>query len=269
MKNIFAIVILMILLGSCSQNILTEMSGKNSDDALLFDAQTQINALQYDNAISIITQRVSAAGKVTVRARELLASGYAGKCGLNFLDFTSRLAAAVSGSTFVLVSTPFVGVAVSPADCLTALKTLDLIGTNAQRTTNENAFAAVVGMVLMGAATRQYTDAAPVNGDGVQDAPDISCSLTDPQMDNIILGYAYMAQNFTAISGQIGSSSSTTISDSITICTGLAGGSCTNTDPAQITANMRNTMRDLMNTVQYGVGTKDGSNPALIPAACP
>lgn len=268
-KNFVAALSVLIFLFSCSNNVFNELGSKNSDEALLFDAQAAVNAQLYDDAISIITQRVSASGQQTARAREILASGYAGKCGLNFIDYTTRLAEAVSGSTFVLVSAPFVGVSVSPASCLTALQTLDLIGPSVERTTSQNAFASIVGMVLMGSATRAYTDEAPANGDGTQDSADISCSLTDAQMDNVILGYAYMAQNISALTGQIGDSSSTTISDSITICNSLAGAACSNTDPAQITALMRDTMRDLMNTADYGVGTQDGSNPLLIPAACP
>lgn len=255
-----------ILLQGCSQNILSEVGNKNSDEALLFDAQTAVNAQQYDNAISIVTQRVSASGQQSTRAREILASGYAGKCGLNFIDYVTGLSESVAGSTFVLVSSPFVAVPVSPDSCLSSLQTLDLIGTNAQRTTNQNAFAAIVGMVLMGSATRYYTDDAPVDGDGMQDVGNASCALTKTQINKIILGYGYMSQNFGAISDQIGASSSTTISDSITKCTELAGASCSNTDPAQITDPMRDIMRDLMNTSQYGVGT---ATPLLITDACP
>ncbi len=269
MKATAVLIAILVFFQSCSLNIFSELAGKNSDDSLLFEAQAAVNAQNYDNAITIITQKVSSSGRVTVKAREILASGYAGKCGLNFIDYVTRLSQSVSGSTFVLVSSPFVGITVTPASCLTALQTLDLIGTFSQRTTSQNSFAAIVGMVLMGSATRQYTDDAPVNGDGSQDAVNISCTLTDAQMDNIILGYAYMSLNFAAVSSQIGNASSTTISDTIAACTALAGAACTNTDPAQITPQMRDTMRDLMNTVDYGVGTADGSNPLLIPAACP
>lgn len=267
-KNIVFIMSLVFLISSCTNNILSEFGSRNSDEALLFDAQTAINAQQYDEAVNIITQRVSASGQVTTKAREILASAYAGQCGLNFVEYTTGLSEATSGSTFVLVSSPFVGIAVSPGSCLSALQTLDLIGANTERTANQNAFAAVVGMVLMGSATRLYTDDNPVHGDGSEDALNASCSLTNAQIDNIILGYAYMAQNFAALSGQIGASSSTTVSDSITICNAIAGGACSNTDPAQITDLMRDTMRDLMNTVEYGVGTADGSDPLLIPVAC-
>lgn len=260
-----------LILSSCAQsNLFSELADKNSDESLLFDAKVFINQQRYDEAIDVVVNKMSASGQAKVEAREVLASGYAGKCGLNFLDYTGRLAAASSGSAFVLMSSPFVGLTVSPGDCLTSLQTLDLIGTKAQRTQSQNAFAAVVGMVLLGSATRFYTDNNPVGGDGVQDAVGISCGLSDAQIDNVILGYAYMALNFDALSAsQIGSTSSTSISDSITICNSLAGSSCTDTDPALITVQKRDTMKDLLNTNTYGVGLADGSNPLLIPASCP
>ena len=255
----------LIFLLSCSNNVLSDLNSKTSDDAYLFDAQTAVNAQQYQSAIDILTQKLSANAQTSVAARELLANAYAGKCGLNFVDYTDSLSHAISTSAFVIAATPFVGKTVDPASCLTALQTIDLIGPTASRTTNENAFASVLGMVLMGSATRLITDNNPLNGDGVQDVVGISCTLTDPQVDNVVLGYAYMAQNFAALSAaQIGSGSETTITNSIAVCSAIAGAACTNTDPSLI-----NTMRDIMNTSQYGVGVFDASNPANIPVSCP
>lgn len=268
MRSLVLLISLLLVLASCSANLFSELGSKKTDDALLYEAQKAVNEQRYDDAVNIITNQLSATIQQTVEAREILASAYGGKCGLNFAEYVEGLSAATSGSIFVLMSSPFVGQAVDPTSCLTALQTLDAIGTNAQRTTSQNAFASVLGMVLMGSATRLYTDDSPVNGDGSQDVVDVSCSLTDPQIDNVILGYAYMAQNFSAVSAQVGGSA-TTITDSMTVCDALAGAACTNTDPAQITTQIRDTMKDLMNTVEYGVGTADGSNPLLIPVACP
>jgi hypothetical protein len=260
----------MFFIMSCVQNnLFSEMASKDSDDALLFDAQKAVNEQRYIDAIATV-QLMSASGQKRTAAREVLASGYAGKCGLNFLDYTGRLASANSGSAFRIMSDPFLGVAVSPADCLASLQTLDLIGAKAQRTVNQNAFAAVVGMVLLGTATRIYTDNNPVGGDGVQDSVDVSCGLTNAQIDDVVLGYAYLATNFDALStSQIGSSSSTAISNIINICTAIAGSACTNTDPALISDPIRDTMKDLLNTVDYGVGSANGANPLLIPVSCP
>ena len=256
---------------SCTQNIFSELSSKNSDDALIFDAKTAVNKQDYQTAIDIITMKLSAFGQTKTEAKEILASGYAGRCGLNFINFVNALSTATSGSAFKLVSTPFVARIVDPVSCYTALTVLESIGPTASRTSSENAFASVVGMSLMGSAVRLYSDNTPVNGDGVQDANNISCTLTNAQVDNIVLGFGFMSKNFSYLTtSQLGSSSQTTLNSVIATCTSVAGSNCTITDPALITTNIRDTIKDLMNTVEYGVGTyATGGNALLIPGACP
>jgi hypothetical protein len=270
MPKLFMTCFLIILTASCSQNYLKELSDKNSDDAIIYDAKVAVNEQNYDHAIELLTQRLSAGSQTKAEAREVLAGAYAGKCGLNFLTFIDGLANAVSGSIFRLVSNPFIGVDVDANYCLDSLQTLDLIGAPDARTTNQNAFASIVGMVLMGASTRSYTDDSPVGGDGNQDSVGISCGLTNSQIDNIILGFGYMSQNITAISAsQIGSISSNTILQAIAACTALAGSSCEITNPSAINNSLRDVFKDLLNTTQYGIGAADGSNPLLIPSSCP
>jgi hypothetical protein len=258
-----------LFFAGCSDNIFREMADKDTDEALLYDAKTAVNHQDYDSAIDIINNRLGVSARQKTEAREVLASAYAGKCGLNFIDFVDGLTNATSGTAFQLASSPFVGRPVATDYCLQSLQTLDLIGTTAQRTPNENAFAAVVGMVLMGSATRLYTDDVPANGDGTPDAVDIACTLTDTQIDYIVLGYGYMSSNFSALGSQIGASSGATFSDSIAACESIAGANCEITDPAAITQPIRDTLRDLLNTQQYGVGSFDASNNTLIPVACP
>jgi hypothetical protein len=260
-----------LVFSSCSNNLLKDFGSKTNDDSLLFDAQAAVNAQRYDEAIAIITQQLSATGQTKTNAREILASAYAGKCGLNFLNYVDALSNSTSTAAFQMMSSPFVGMVVHPPSCLSSLQTLDLIGTPAQRTSSQNIFAAVVGMVLLGSATRLYTDDNPVNGDGTQDSLNVSCQMTNAQIDYVVLGYSYLAQNFTYLSGsQISSGAQSEIGDSINICQTIAGaGTCTNTDPTQISGLMRDTMKDLLNTQEYGVGTANGTDPLLIPVACP
>ena len=256
---------------SCSQNIFSELASKNSDEALLVDARTAVNKQDYQSAIDIITTRMSTFGQAQPETKEVLASGYAGRCGLNFINFVTALSAATSGSAFTLVSTPFVAMAVDPVSCYTSITVLESIGATESRTSSQNAFASVVGMSLMGSAVRLYTDDMPVNGDGVQDANNISCTLTDAQVDNIVLGFGFMSKNFSYLStSQLGSTSQSTLDSIITTCTSVAGSSCTITDPSLVTPQIRDTIKDLMNTVEYGIGTfVTGGNTLLIPGACP
>ena len=115
---------LFLVLG-CTGNVLRELADKNTDDALLFDAKTAVNTQNYDEAINILTLRLSSSGQLKSEARSILASAYAGKCGLNFLEFVDGLAAAPTGSAFSLVSSPFVGIAVDSTYCLQSLQTLE------------------------------------------------------------------------------------------------------------------------------------------------
>lgn len=270
MKKSILFVALLALIAGCSGNLYGELADKDADTALIFDAKTALNNQNYDDAISLINNQVSASGQLRTEAREVLAGAYAGKCGLNFIDYIDRLVNATTGTAFELAAAPFIGLTVDPSYCLLSLNTLELIGPTATRTTDQNIFASIVGMVLMGTATRVATDTTPANGDGVPDSPNISCALTNSQVDQIVLGYGHMSKNFGALtSAQLGSSSGAAFSDSIAACTAVAGSSCEITDPAQITPLIRNTIRDLMNTAEYGIGLANGSNPLLIPAACP
>lgn len=264
MKRISILILTFTLLtiGSC-KNAFEEMGSPNSDDALLYDAQAAVDRQRYQEAVDIITLRVSSSAQQSARARAILASGYAGLCGLNFIEYTEDLAATTETAIFKILASPFVGAPVNPGACLTSLQTLSLVGSNAVRTPQQNMFMAVVAMVLVGSATREYTDATPgPHGDGLRDDVDISCELTDAQIDNIVLGYGYMTENFSAISSQLGGASSS-ISDAINICGTF---SCATTDPAQITPQMRDAMRSIMNTTEYGVGD---TSSTTMPPWCP
>lgn len=254
---------------SCAGNVFAGLASEASDEALLVDARTALNNHDYDIAIDIILNQVSVGARQTTEAKELLAGGYAGKCGLNFLEFIDSLSSATAGTAFSLTATPFVGVAVDPPSCLSALNAIESIGPASSRTLSQNVFAAIAGMSLMGSGARLYTDDSPANGNGIQDSADISCGLTDEEVDLVILGFGFMAENFSNLgSSQLGSNGSA-FSGIITACDSL-GTSCNVTDPADITAPLRDAFRNLLNTSEYGVGTVVTSgNPVLIGTACP
>jgi hypothetical protein len=267
MKKMFA---LLILLTSCSGNLFQELSSKTGDDDYILEAQEYLNNEDYDSAITVLTTKLSIAGQQTVKAREVLASSYAGKCGLNFIEYTDSLAASTTGSAFSVLMAPFVGKAVAPQYCRNALDTMQLIGTTSTRTLNQNAFTSIVGMVLIGTALRGYADIAPALGDGTADV-NICSVVTDDEINDVVLGFGFMSENFGAVSSTlIGGSSSSSLDAVINTCTSVAGASCQITDSANITPAIRDTVRDLVNTSEYGIGAfSTGGNDLLIPVACP
>lgn len=263
----------MALMGiSCSQNIFTDASSsKTSDESLIKQARMAIDKQDYQTAIEILTLQLSTSGQATEEAKQVLAYGYAGKCGFNFLNYMNSLSTATSGSAFTILKTPFVGTVVEPNSCLSALTQINSIAPSAQRTNDQNVFAAFVGMALMGSATRLYTDESPSTGDGTIDSATIACDLTDAQVDLIILGFGFMSENFTYLSAaQLGSSSQSTLNTFMSTCNTVSGGACAFTDPALITAPLRIAIKNLLNTTEYGVGSVvTAGNPILIGLACP
>ncbi len=265
-----ALLLFVFLFSSCSGNLFQELSSKTGDDDYILEAQEYLNNEDYDSAILILTTKLSSAGQQTVKAREVLASSYGGKCGLNFIEYTDSLASSTTGSAFAVLMAPFIGVAVAPEHCRSALDTMQLIGTPTTRTLNQNAFTSILGMVLIGTALRGYADLAPALGDGTADV-NICSGMTDDQIDDVVLGFGFMSENFGAVSSSlIGGSSSTSLDAVINTCTSAAGASCQITDPVNITPAIRDTVRDLVNTSEYGIGAfAAGGNDLLIPVACP
>lgn len=270
LKMILILVTALVTTSGCSKNVFKDSASTDSDESLLVDAKQAVNAFDYQTAINIVTLRMTASGQALTSSKEVLSSAYAGKCGLNFILYLDSLSHASSGTAFKLMMTPFVGIAADPASCLQSLDTLQTIGATAQRTSNENAFAAVVAMSLMGSEVRTAVDVTPTNGNGTVEGN--VCAMTDNQIDFVILGLGHMIQNFSYLTvGQLGSSSQVSLNDLITVCTSIPGvTSCSVTDPAAITAPLRVAIRNLLNTVEYGVGPiVTNGNAAAIAMACP
>lgn len=255
---------------ACSQNFLQDLSSIDPDEDYYAKAMAALNDQSYDQAISIINDHITPFGQSAPKVRELLSSAYAGKCGLNFLDYTKKLSEQNSGSAMRNLMMPFVQVMVDPASCRTALQTMELIGPTESRTQNQNTFTSVTGMVLIGTALRGYADIAPPLGDGAADI-NLCTDFTDAQVDDIIIGFGFFNKNFSAVtSTMIGAYSNFALGDVVTMCNNTAGSAaCQITDPADITPAMRDTFRDLVNTQEYGIGGyTTGGDPATVPISC-
>ncbi len=251
-------------------NLLDGLSSKTTDDYLIIEAEEANNSQSYDIAIDILVNQISNSAKSTVKVKELLANSYAGKCGLNFVQYTTDLANSTSGSAFRIVMTPFVGAVVAPNFCGQALETMESIGTESQRTANQNAFTAVTGLVYIGASLRYNTDLFPANGDGTSDV-NLCVGLTDDQLDEAIIGFGYFTTNFSYVSASLlGSSSLNALDQIVQLCALASGLNCNAKTSGDITPAMRSIIRDLINTQEYGIGAySTGGNDAMIPGSCP
>lgn len=267
MNKIIYFIILGLLTSSCGPNALSGLGSESSDEYYLEEAMKANNAQDYDTALDILLNQLSVGGQTRTDAKELLAGAYAGKCGFNFIDYTTKLSDTTSGSAFMISMLPFVGVSTTPSYCLLSLQTMDSIGAPAQRTAGQNTFTAITGLVMLGASLRTYADQAPAGGNGVADV-ELCSGVTNAQMDDVIVGYGYFAENLAYVSAAlIGGSSLGSLTDAASKCSEL-GISCTITDKADITANIRNAFRDLNKTVEYGIGSCVTNGDALAIAAC-
>ena len=86
----FLSIFLSISLNSCGGNILSEFADKESDPALLKAMQIHTNKFEWDDAISKYSQMSTEfASKREVLV--VLASAYAGKCGLRFIELAQNI----------------------------------------------------------------------------------------------------------------------------------------------------------------------------------
>lgn len=264
-------IIFLFIFSACQQNLFENASSVGADDKYYNDALAALNAESYEESISIVTTKISAPAQAATKVRELLASAYAGRCGLNFIDYTDKLSQQSSGSALQIVMFPFIQRAADPASCRSAVETMELIGPTENRTANQNTFVSIVGMVLLGSALRDSADLSPSLGDGTADV-DICTAITDAQIDNMILGFGFFNKNFAYVNSHlIGNYSGSSLSSVGSTCTTqLGAATCETTDASLITPTMRNSFRDLVNTSDYGIGSySTGGNPMQIPNACP
>lgn len=274
-KSFLYLTILTLLTNSCGPNALSGLGSQTSDEYYLEEATKANNNQNYDYALDVLLNKLSAGAQARASTKELLASAYAGKCGFNFVDYVTMLSTNTASAVFNVMMQPFVQVEAAPQYCLLALQTMDSIGTSGQRTANQNTFSAITGLVLMGISLRAYADknGTDNNGDGLMDVNNMVCnagSVTDDQMNDIIVGYGYFVTNLAYVSASLlGTSSFDGLNNSITMCTSTPGADCDVTDKAAVTSQTRDVMRRLLNTSNYGIGDEPGNDAGQLLVACP
>lgn len=254
-----------MVLSSCGGNFFQLTAKKDTSEAIYQDARSALNNLDYDTAISKITElqtkdstfylRCEKVDGIKVCPREDLAGAYASKCGLNFVNFVSSLTSS-SGSPFLFFMQKFKSIAVSPSNCYEAQKVIETFSSSsAGRTSEQNLFMAILGMAKMGTYLREVAD---VDQDGSTDATFDSCDsakISDNSLRHVISGMGLVIDNLTAVSAVLsGNSSALTDLDTIK---NTCGSACAITDPNSSSYNST-VVRNLLKSSDKGIEPSSG-----------
>jgi len=252
----------------CS-NIYQSMANKTTDEALYEDAQILMDKQNWDDAIAKMND-LSADYKSRPDVIETWAGIYAGKCGLDFISYFTTLGSANLSSTtiFQYFMSAWTGKTVNPTYCTLAQTKIEEISVNPTlRTSGENLFMAILGMVKIGVYLRNYVDR---DGNGTAEknvCTNDSSNLPDAAVQEIVSGLGLIMTNLSYVTG-VAASLTNSLSSVNTICNGLSG-ACIKTNPATVNSTDIDNFRDLLNTSSSNptapLGVGGCSNAAVSP----
>lgn len=252
----------MFALVGCN-NLFTSLGDPTTDEAILFDAQRNIDKSNWDAAL-LDFPKLSAAAQSQRSVLALHASAYAGRCGLSYVGLISSLGNMGSNKLLSFLMQTFSSATVSKiADCIQAEALLNTITSDpALRTLDENLFLIFLSFAKIG--TILQVDADPT---GATPAPAFDAcstgSLSDAHAAQVASGIANAIVTLTAIgaSTTIGSGQATTIS---ALCAALGSlpapyssyNFCAATDPNAVTPEQLKGVRSIIQENQYiGIGS--------------
>lgn len=278
MKILSFIMISILILTGCS-NIFEPASNKESEEAVYEDALKAIDAQDYVLAISKL-ESLPASYQSRTDFKETLAGAYAGKCGLNFINYFATLGSAdlSSSSFYKFLMNGFTQTAVDPDFCRKSqLKIEEISDDPLQRTESQNLFMAILGMVKVGTYLRADADRDGTGnlGNGNADIPPLNiCDATetdstadgwfsDDEIDEVVTATGLIVTNAASLSGI----ASTDLTTALVQLNAACGGACSKTDKATVNATDRGRMRDLLRTspshptVPMGIGNCNNADP--------
>lgn len=225
---------------SCGgSNYFTPMSAKNTDEALYEDMLKMVDSRDWDGALAKYDE-LSDGYKTNYEVIKTLSGIHAGKCGLDFLAFTSGMSGG-SGGAFSTFMSGFTNLDVDMTECQASQTVLEtsfgntalarVANLGSTKATEVNMFLAILGAVKIGAQLRVKADA---NQDGSIDAGYDSCSsgkISDNEVIQVGTGLALILTNFSTIASTLGGNADA-ISDLSDACDNITPNPCTITDPA-------------------------------------
>lgn len=304
MKNL-KIILVGVLSGmlstSCGQpNLLSDFAQTDSDQALYIEAKKKIDDMAWDDAISIIENRLSASFQAQANVKETLAGAYVGKCGLTFFELVDGLSNASPTRIFEYFMGVFKNMTLTPDACEEAIAIIESIGGVSERTQDQNLFLAILGVARIGVTLSYKLDQEDHDGvadstfnvcheyadqdsDGDIDKDDILTRwpdpiydkliqkpvpapehyLTDDDVKKVVTGFGLIMENLASLSEAIGETSDTmgSLEGIKAECENAVGGACDITDPTAVTAQIAYAFRLLLDATDWGFGSCDLATP--------
>jgi hypothetical protein len=252
MRNLILILMCSSLLG-CDSNLFSEMADTETDEAILFDANRLMGEGDWTGAIDLINT-LSADSLAVPEVKAVLASAYAGRCGLNLIELALQIEDYASSSLFKIVLADQKD---DPdyTDCQTAENLLKDIGGPAARTENENLLMALTSLEKIGAILAGVAD---VDNEGNPDAGFNACPiapLTDALIDEMLVGFTHFATSMMQVT-QVGGS----LRAAMTTLCGTRPSICANYDATTIIQADRDYLRTVTHSSgNIGLNTNNGT----------
>lgn len=253
---------------SC-KNAFEESAQKNTNEAVYFAAQRDLDASDFDSAITKLLT-LSTAYKSRREVVATIASAYAGRCGLQFLTLVQLISDNPGSRLFPLLIQNFKNSTVSDiADCVEGerwLRTLAPTNVFTDLTSDENIMLAMLSFAKIGSALATYGD---LDHDGVADATFDTCNvanLPDATAREIGTGITVAISAIAASGATIGAGALNAVA---TACSSLPAGQnfCSIYVPADFTAAQVKVINGLIaSTDTVGLGT---CNNTLMNCVCP
>lgn len=273
MNTIFLRLGMCLLLASTSSctNLFEGSAKKDGDPAKLLEARKKMDHYQWTAAIEQILS-LSAEYLAKREVKALLASAYAGRCGLDFLAIADNLKNPGSSNLFEILVLAFPGAtAAQVTDCIAAETTLKTISATAtDRNPDENLLMAFVSFAKLGVIASNNLD---IDGNGLaDDGIDPCTALSDSEAAQLVTGVANAIVSLGVVGGTIGGATRATVESA---CTTLAGidpdyNICALIDTSQVTmAEHRQAIRGIVSETTGGLGVRFCANgPDLCTPGC-
>lgn len=267
--NIFKMtfVFFLTIVMSCSGNVYTEMSNKNTEEALLESALKSINSGDYDGAIASLN-KITSAYRHDASVSKAAAAAYAGKCGLNFFNLVTTITGVTAATPLLLFMNAFTAVSVVPASCDSSQAEIEFKygATSAVRPADINLFLAILGIAKMGTYLRSIAD--PLQTGSVNASFVDACAvgtITDVQTKEVGTGLGLLLDNIASLTAAIAGNSAIT---SLAGLQAACGAACVITDvnSANWTAANIKIIRSAIKSNSFGI-QNCGNNPFV--TCCP